>query len=161
MLSPSKTLIGGKEGKHASVIACAKQKGKLFFILVKSPGNWSEWKFPGGRVENGENIKQAAKREFAEETGKENVVEDLKFFRKEKNKEIFFFFFYVFFHSFRSFRKDLKERGDEGEEVKIFSIDEMKSMQGFFQPHREVFLRFLKEECHGEGLNKNGIPVLA
>ena len=138
MLSPLETLIRGKEGKHASVIACAKQKGKLFFILVKSPGNWSEWKFPGGRVENGENIKQAAKREFAEETGKENVVEDLKFFRK-----------------------DLKERGDEGEEVKIFSIDEMKSMQGFFQPHREVFLRFLKEECHGEGLNKNGIPVLA
>lgn len=42
---------------------------------VEEPGTWS---FPGGKVDEGEDVKEAALREFMEETGYYGIVKDVR-----------------------------------------------------------------------------------
>lgn len=58
-----------KERKRV-VAGFIEREGKV--LLVKRPGNKKRgglWEFPGGKVENGETLEQALKRELREELG--------------------------------------------------------------------------------------------
>jgi putative (di)nucleoside polyphosphate hydrolase len=54
---------------NASIIA--QKNGK--FLLVKKPRTQHAWQFPQGGVENNESLAEAAKREFAEELGTDQI----------------------------------------------------------------------------------------
>jgi 8-oxo-dGTP pyrophosphatase MutT (NUDIX family) len=53
---------------HVTISIAKNQDGK--YLIIKSP-KWKHWVFPGGHIENGETIEEAAIRELKEETGVE------------------------------------------------------------------------------------------
>ena len=59
--------------KYTSSIVFAIDNNRVLLVKVKSRG----WDFVGGRIEEGETIKECAKREFLEETG--YSIKNLKF----------------------------------------------------------------------------------
>jgi len=54
---------------NGSIIACKNNK----YLLVKKPRIHHAWQFPQGGVEIGENCREAALREFKEETGANQI----------------------------------------------------------------------------------------
>lgn len=61
----------------AGGIIFRKEKNKIQYLLIKDQFN--NWTIPKGHIESGENTKEAALREIAEETGLKNleIVRDL------------------------------------------------------------------------------------
>jgi 8-oxo-dGTP pyrophosphatase MutT (NUDIX family) len=61
-----------KEGKYRKgifVVTYARDKGKIFYLILKRKHHWSGWEFPKGGIEFNETKEHAAKREVKEETG--------------------------------------------------------------------------------------------
>ena len=59
----------------ASSVIIANEEGKI--LLTKSPKWNNKWAIPGGHIEPGENMKEAARREGEEETGLELDIGEL------------------------------------------------------------------------------------
>jgi 8-oxo-dGTP diphosphatase len=57
------------EPKHTVVVACLVRNGSGNILLIRSPGRG--WELPQGRVEEGEDLLEALRREVREETGVE------------------------------------------------------------------------------------------
>mgnify|MGYP003430879783 CR=1 FL=1 len=67
------------ERKQAAVSVIIISEGKLLLIERARPPAQGMFAFPGGRVEHGETLEEAARRELSEETGLQ--VEDLSVFQ--------------------------------------------------------------------------------
>ncbi|VVB77975.1 RNA pyrophosphohydrolase [uncultured archaeon] len=63
----------GKYRKGVFIVTYRREKGKILYLLLKRKLHWIGWEFPKGGAENSESLKEAAIREFFEETG-ENAV---------------------------------------------------------------------------------------
>lgn len=54
---------------QVAVLAVTRRGGRLLLAQRRNPPDALKWGFPGGRVELGETVVEAAQRELAEETG--------------------------------------------------------------------------------------------
>ena len=81
------------------VVMLAKYKGK--YVLCRHVDR-NTWEFPGGHIEQGENIDEAAKRELLEETGASNATfNKMAVYSVKNDKNIDYgMFYYVEIHSF-------------------------------------------------------------
>lgn len=73
----------------AGAIIFRKEGDKVFYLLLHYPSESKKeyWGLPKGRIEKGENLEEAAKREIHEETG----LKDIKFIDGFKEQEEYFF----------------------------------------------------------------------
>jgi len=82
---PIKMEDGGKIFAGAGVLIFASNTGRCLFLLRSEFCNHPEtWAFPGGKIEEGENPLDAAKREVEEETGYK-ITTPLQFLFKSSN----------------------------------------------------------------------------
>ncbi len=61
-----------KEGRYRKaifVVVYARDKDKIYYLILKRRHHWRGWEFPKGGINPGENKKHAAGREAIEETG--------------------------------------------------------------------------------------------
>lgn len=98
------------------------------------------WKLPGGRSNVPETAEQAAVREVKEEIGIIIKEKELGIIYQEDRGSHILIIFRIDLPAL----SQLKKRGDEGEEIKIFSPQEILSMNDFFPNHRKVVETILK-----------------
>lgn len=105
-----------------------KHENKFLLVREKIEGEKEKWLFPGGKVEFGESLEDAAKRELEEETGIK--VSEMKFLCfKEAQFADYNYHSVIFFYSTETDTKTLE--GDiEGKvlEARWVSMDEAKLM---------------------------------
>ena len=119
-------------------------------VLIKSPKGiplvWDPkkgnpyWKLPGGRGDKDESPVATAIREIKEETGLIIKEKDLQLLHKEDRGNHFF----VLFKTKLSSLGGLKAIGNGMEQVKIFPIQQIKTLKNFFSNHRKI-LEHLQE----------------
>lgn len=68
MLNPS-SVLSHAGGPIAAAIAVLIRDGKVLLVRRANPPDAGKWGFPGGKIELGESIEDAALRELYEETG--------------------------------------------------------------------------------------------
>jgi ADP-ribose pyrophosphatase YjhB (NUDIX family) len=97
------------------------------------------WKAPGGRSESGEDAADAAIREVKEEVGLDLVKGDLKVVHTEDkgNHTV------VLYCAHLGSLSGLKAKGNEGEEIRVFSLDEVRTLPYFFPNHKKAFAKIL------------------
>lgn len=59
----------GKYRKAVFVVVYAKEKSKIYYLILKRKLHWKGWEFPKGGLKKIETKKRAVKREIKEETG--------------------------------------------------------------------------------------------
>lgn len=92
------------------------------------------WKLPGGRSNASETAEQTAVREVREEIGIIIKEKELRIIYQEDRENHILIIFRIDLPAL----PQLKKRGDEGEEIKIFSPQEILSMNDFFPNHKRV-----------------------
>jgi ADP-ribose pyrophosphatase YjhB (NUDIX family) len=124
-----------REGYYAVNVFVESPEG---IPLVRDPKKplWC-WKFPGGGSLENEEPEDTAIREVEEETGLIVQKKNLKLLDKENRITHIFIFFKANVPSL----KTLKKIGNDDEEIKVFSLDEIKSMKDFFPNHRRILER--------------------
>lgn len=58
-----------KYRKAVFIVAYAKQKNKIYYLILKRKLHWKGWEFPKGGLKPSESKEKAVKREIKEETG--------------------------------------------------------------------------------------------
>jgi 8-oxo-dGTP pyrophosphatase MutT (NUDIX family) len=58
-----------KYRKGIFVVTYKKERGKIFYLILKRKLHWVGWEFPKGGIEKGETLGKAVLRELSEETG--------------------------------------------------------------------------------------------
>ena len=98
------------------------------------------WKLPGWRSNVPETAEQTAVREIKEEIGITIEEKELGIiYQEDKGSHVL-----VIFRIDLPVLPQLKKRGDEGEEIKVFSPQEILSMNDFFPNHLRVVGTILK-----------------
>jgi len=92
------------------------------------------WKLPGGRSEENESPVITALRELHEEIGIHLNEEDLLVSHQEQRENHMF----ILFKAKLSSLPNLKVHGKENEEIKVFTLQQIATMQDFFPPHKKV-----------------------
>jgi 8-oxo-dGTP pyrophosphatase MutT (NUDIX family) len=59
----------GKYRRGIFAVTYAKDKGKIYYLILKRKHHWSGWEFTKGGIDSGESKERAARREVKEETG--------------------------------------------------------------------------------------------
>lgn len=111
--------------RKIEVVASFIKKGRKFLIVKKE----ERWEFPGGKVKEGEKLKEALRREIREELGVEIEVGKLLF--KFENENYLFYFF-------KSRIKEGKISLKEHKGLEWVEIGEIKNFK-FYEPD-EKFL---------------------
>lgn len=105
---------------------CIKNNDKLLLVQQNKEEYKELWDFPGGKVENGENIIQAAIRETLEETGYsikiDNIIVMQNYVTEIGTMLI------VYFHASLISDKQLEYKTNEIKNIKWFNISELKNM---------------------------------
>ena len=118
-------------------------EGKIAFINAK---NYGYHLFPGGGIEEGENIEEALEREVEEEIGVDVEIEK-EFFRvkeiRRSNRQILYSYFYT--------GKVVKNKGDEARK-----LEEHEILAGFETEWVSIdeAIKILKEEGYSSILDK-------
>jgi len=117
--------------KHiVAVNALIKNKNKNKFLIVKRQKNEiaypGKWAFPGGKVEKGQNVLEALKREVLEEVGLEiedsrRFLNDFTFLRPDGHNVIGFVFEVIA-------KSDNVKLADEFDDFKWVSPEEFKDL---------------------------------
>ncbi len=115
--------------------------GKVLLVKRAHPPNKGYWAIPGGKVEYGETLEQAVKREIREETGLDVEVLDLMAVI-QLIKEGFHYVILDFVCQVVG--GDLRP-GSDAEEVKFFSLEELEKVETT-PTTREMLLRYYKGE---------------
>ncbi len=106
--------------------AVVVKDGKVLLGKRNKKNAYGKWVIPGGRVDWGETIRDAAVREIKEETGLDIKVKELLF-----HKEIIAlhadYHRVVFFHLAEPLTEDITT-GDDLSEAGFFTIDEIRHM---------------------------------
>ena len=69
------------------IVTYRKEEGRILYLLLKRKLHWKGWEFPKGGVEEGEKLKNTAKREIFEEVGQKAInVRGYGFYGKYKYK---------------------------------------------------------------------------
>ena len=122
------------KGKFAVAEMVETPQGLPLVMDFKKPAPF--WKFPGGRSEAGESPAAAAIREIEEEVGLKLKQSDLELVHHEKRLNHEFYFYRARVASLA----DLKNKGNDGESVRLFTLEQLKTMIDFFPNHRKLIL---------------------
>lgn len=63
----------GKYRKAVFIVVYAKEKNKIYYLILKRKLHWKGWEFPKGAMRSFEAKKRTVKRELKEETGLEPI----------------------------------------------------------------------------------------
>ena len=104
--------------------------------LIRDPKKLAPlfWKLPGGRSEIGESAQEVAIREIKEEIGLTLKSKDLKILKEEDRGSHNLVIFKAAIDSLDG----MKFQGNEGEEIKVFSLEQIKTMKDFFPNHQRL-----------------------
>lgn len=111
--------------KKIEVVASFLERNKKFLIVKKD----DLWEFPGGKVKEGEDLKEALEREIKEELGVEIEVGKILFIYEMEN-----YIFYFFSSKIKKGKLSLKEHKD----LKWIKLNQRDNFK-FYEPD-EKFL---------------------
>ena len=129
--------------RHVVADAIAVKGEKLLLVKrAKHLVNGGKWALPGGYVDRGEKIEQAAIREFKEETGLNGkairlfkIIDDIG--NKNDDRQNVKFVYEVD-------AKGNLSKNDESEEVKWFNFDNLPKEEEFAFDHFQIISDFIK-----------------
>jgi len=139
----SKTIFEKAKRPDTVIIFPILPDGRVLLLEQEQPGRSLSFDTPGGRIEEGEDVLVAAKREMLEETGYEAGEFILLDAQQPVNKVDWAVYTFI--------AKDLKKIGninpDAGEKIKLFPVDfdrllDMVTEENFYSP--EPMIKFLE-----------------
>jgi len=99
--------------KGVFIVVYAKEKEKIYYLLLRRKLHWKGWEFPKGGLEARENIKKTIRREVQEETGQKIIKGTIKNHK---------------FSGAYKYNKTLRDRmGFNGQTFKLYSVEIEKS----------------------------------
>ncbi len=104
---------------------------RVLLVKRKNPPSKGMWAIPGGRVELGESLKQAAQREIMEETGIHiQVDEPIYIFESiQKDEKGRIAFHYIIIDMVARYKKGNISPGDDALDARWISEDELKTLK--------------------------------
>lgn len=130
---------------RVAVGAVVFKRDKILLVLRGKPPAEKEWSIPGGCVELGETLKEAAEREIAEETGiviqAKNPVYTFEVIDRDENGQIRFH--YVIVDLAADYVSGELEAGDDAVDVRWVSIKDLKDS------NVSLATRKLLSKCYG------------
>ena len=112
--------------KENTITLVIERDGKYLLIRRAKPPRIGFWEFPGGHVDKGETLKEAAEREGKEEMGCEVDVDSIPFYIL--NPEDVMVGHQHKCHYFKARLKAEPKASSDAAELGWFSLSEMKSM---------------------------------
>lgn len=116
-------------------------EGKILLVHRNTPKR-NQWEIPGGKIDEGENPEQTARREILEELGI-----DVQIINKLGEKEFFedgYVMDYIWLDAkIISCEPKLMEDGFDA--FKYFSLDELKKMKDQLSPNARNFIEYEKD----------------
>lgn len=139
--------------RKPSVDVLAEVSGKLILVEQEQPVNGKFHGLPGGRLEDGEQPLEAAKRELLEETGYSS--EDFELIEEFDSYGLLRFNEYLFVA--RNCKQTAKPHPDAGEKIslKLVNLDELLQINRKRDFRVPVPLRFMMYECLLDENKKN------
>lgn len=113
-------------------------EGKIL-LLHRNTSNRNQWEIPGGKIDEGEDPEQTAKREVKEELGI-----DVEIFNKIGEKEFFedgYAMDYIWY-SAKIISGEPKLMEDKFDKFGYFSFDKLKEMKDKLSPNARNFIFF-------------------
>lgn len=113
-------------------------EGKIL-LLHRNTVNRNQWEIPGGKIDEGENPEQTAKREVKEELGI-----DVQIINKNGEKEFSedgYLMDYVWFDA-KIVLGEPKLMENKFDKFKYFSLDELKEMKDKLSPNARNFIGY-------------------
>lgn len=129
----------------AGGVVVRKDKNKLMIALLQDK-KFSDYMLPKGRVENGESLEAAAKREIGEEMG----LRELQFIDKLGEKERFTFekneWRKTYYFLFSTNQLSGKQQLEEGERDYVLEWFDFESIPNFFWPEQREIIEENREK---------------
>lgn len=113
-------------------------EGKIL-LIHRNTSKRNQWEIPGGKIDDGENPEQTAKREVLEELGIDVQIID-KIGEKEFSEDGFTMDYIWFNAKIISGKPKLIE--ENFDEFKYFSLDELKGMKDKLSPNAKNFVEY-------------------
>ena len=108
------------------VSCCVKDKNKILMVQENKKDIEGKWDFPGGKLEETENIFMTAKREIMEETGYKIDIDNILLMQNYVTPKGEMLIIYFNSHLIEEFQCNYRK--DEIKNVKWLTIDEIKEI---------------------------------
>lgn len=119
---PQKPLLG--------VSACIFNRAKVLLVLGATPPKQGLWSLPGGLVEVGETLQQAAKRELLEETGLGvDILEFAGWIEVIERDDTAIKYHFVIAMFVGQFRHGEIKAGDDAKDARWFDLAQLSQLQ--------------------------------
>ncbi len=112
-----------------AVAVLVERKGKLLVVLRGNPPAKDTWSLPGGSIELGETVLEAAEREVGEETGVQVKAEDMVTYVDAiyRQGEAVRFHYVIIYVAARYVGGEVSP-GDDAKDAGFYSIEELNTM---------------------------------